>query len=137
MNKIPVTLALAALAFSTVGVAQAVAARQQHTQHVTITIRAGDRITEPNVAVAPEVPVRITVTNLTREFHTFTIPELHRSALVPPAHGTTPGTTTFTITLHRLGATAWHCAICPSGIHAGSHHMSGTIYAVIDPSALP
>ena len=137
MNRILAAFASAALALSAAAVARATPTPQQHAQNVSITIRAGDRITEPNVAVAPDVPIRITVTNLTHDFHTFTIPQMHLSELVKPAHGTTPGTTTFTITLQQWGAIAWHCVICPSGVHGRVHNMSGTLYAIIDPSALP
>jgi hypothetical protein len=44
-----------------------------HAQNLSITIRAGDYIRGPNFALAPGVPVRLTVTNLTHQFHTFTI----------------------------------------------------------------
>ena len=137
MNKILATFASVALALTAASMGRAAPTPQDRAQQISITIGAGDRITEPNIAVAPEVPVRITVINLTRDFHTFTISQMHVSELVKPAHGTTPGITTFTVTLHHVGAVAWHCAICPSGMHGHVHSMSGKLYAIIDRSALP
>jgi plastocyanin len=90
-----------------------------------------------NLAIAPGVPVRVTVTNYTREYHTITIPGLHVSALIFPAHGTTPRTTTFTFTASEYGTFAWYCAYCTSAAHGQRHMMGGTIYAIINPSVLP
>jgi len=108
-----------------------------HTQHVSITIRGGDRILESNFALAPGVPVQITVTNFTHEFHTFTIPGLNVSALILPSVGHTPKATIVAFTAHASGPFRWHCAICPSGAHGRRHAMGGTVYLIIDPSALP
>ena len=108
-----------------------------YTQHVAITIRGGDRILEPNFALAPGVPVQITVTNFTHEFHTFTIPGLKVSALILPSVGHTPKTTVVAFTPRAAGPFAWRCVICPSGAHGQRHVMGGTVYMIIDPSALP
>jgi hypothetical protein len=108
-----------------------------HTQHIAITIRGGDRILEPNFALAPGVPVQITVTNFTHEFHTFTIPGLKVSALILPSVGHTPKATIVAFTAHTVGPFAWYCVICPSGAHGQRHVMGGTVYMIIDPSALP
>lgn len=108
-----------------------------HVQRVGITIRAGDRVAESNFALAPGVPVRITVTNYTQEFHTFTVPGLGLSELILPAHGNVARRTTFTFTARRWGSFAWRCVICPSGAHGRPHSMGGTVYLLIDPSALP
>ena len=108
-----------------------------HTQRVSVTIRGGDRIVERNFALAAGVPVRITVTNFTHEFHTFTIPGLNVSALIRPSVGHTPRTTVVTFTAHSSGQFGWHCVICPSGSHGRRHDMSGTLYLIVDPSALP
>ena len=65
------------VALAPVGAASAAGAapgRSPDVQNVGITILAGDRIAEPNIALAPGVPVRITVTNFT------TVPHLHRSS---------------------------------------------------------
>lgn len=115
-------------------VAQPASAR---TQHVSLTIRGGDRIPGPNFALAPGVPVQITVTNFTHEFHTFTIQGLKVSALILPAVGHTPRATVVAFTAHFTGAFGWHCVICPSGAHGQRHAMGGTVYVIIDPSALP
>ena len=106
-------------------------------QLVSITLRAGDRVAAPNFALAPGVPVRLTVLNYTHEFHTFTISGLDVSALILPALGQTPRTTVVTFTPRTTGAFRWHCAICPSGMHGIRHDMSGEVYLIIDPSALP
>jgi len=106
-------------------------------QNVSITLQAGDRISAPNFALAPGVPVRLTVVNFTHEFHTFTIAGLKVSALILPALGHTPKTTVVTFTPLATGALRWHCAICPSGAHGMRHTMGGEVYLIIDPSALP
>lgn len=108
-----------------------------HPQQVNMTFLRGDRVLEGNIALAAGVPVRITVTNYTRQFHTFTVPGLHLSELVLPAHQNTPTRTTFTFTPNTWGTFAWHCAICPSGIHGKRHDMGGTLYVIVSPSALP
>ncbi len=89
-----------------------------------------------NLAIAPGIPVRLTVTNYTREFHTITIPGLHVSALIFPARGKTPRKTTFTFTARGYGVFDWYCAVCTSGTHGLRHMMGGTIYAIVDPSLL-
>ena len=116
--------------------------RLPHIQRLTITItgRAGDERVSPsmgNIAVAAGVPVRVTVTNSTPEYHTFTIPGLGVSALIPPARGHTLGKTTFTFTAYRSGTFKWHCAFCVKGVHGVRHDMRGTVYAIIDPMVLP
>ena len=106
-------------------------------QNVSLTIRAGDRASAPNFALAPDVPVRLTVVNFTHEFHTFTITGLKVSALILPALGQTPKRTIVAFTPHATGAFRWHCVICPSGAHGRRHEMGGEVYVIIDPSALP
>ena len=113
-----------------------------HVQAIALAIVGtanGGEVVSPlgNFAVAPGVPMRITITNFTREYHTFTIPGLHLSRLILPAHGDTPKETTFTITASEGGRFAWYCAICQGGGHGQRHHMGGTISAIIDPSVLP
>lgn len=105
-------------------------------QEAGITILKGDRLTEANIALAPGIPVRMTVTNHTREFHTFTVPGLSVSELIRPAHGNIPSRTTFTFTPRHSGAFAWRCVICPSGAHGAPHAMGGALYLIVDPSAL-
>jgi heme/copper-type cytochrome/quinol oxidase subunit 2 len=101
-------------------------------QTIAITIVAGDRVAQAaNFALAPGVPVRLTVTNDTRQFHTFTVPGLHVSELILPGR-----TTSFEFTATGWGAFAWHCIICPSGMHGHPHTMGGTLYLIIAPSAL-
>ncbi|MGZ4388767.1 MAG: hypothetical protein ACXVZL_05245 [Gaiellaceae bacterium] len=106
------------------------------TQQVSILIRAGDRVAEPNFAFAAGVPVRITVTNYTREFHTFTIPALKVRALIAPATAGVARTTTVSFTPDAVGTFAWHCLICPSGEHGIKHAMGGMLYLIVDPSVL-
>ena len=113
------------------------APRSSHVQNVNLVLLKGDRVVDGNLALAPGVPVRVTVTNFTREFHTITALALGVSKLIVPAHGRTPSTTTFTFTPHRWGTFAWHCAICPSGGHGRAHQMGGKLYVIVSPSALP
>lgn len=129
------TLALA-LAAAPPGSAQRLPAKP-HLQQVSITFLAGDRVLEGNLALASGVPVRVTVTNFTHEFHTFTVPSFHLSKLVLPARGQAPARTTFTFTPHKRGVVAWQCVICPSGIHGRHHRMGGNLFLIIDPTALP
>lgn len=106
-------------------------------QSVSIVIQSGDRVLAPNFALAPGVPVRLTVVNFTREFHTFTIAGLKVSALIRPAVGQTSRRTIVAFTPQASGVYTWHCVICPSGAHGRRHAMSGEVYVIIDPSALP
>lgn len=127
--------ASAALALAAAPVVGALpAGSHPHLQKAEITIGAGDRVAEPNLALAPGVAVQITVVNRTHEFHTFTIPGLGVSELIRPAHGSTPGRTTVAFTPKHGGVFAWHCAICPSGKHGRSHTMDGALYVFVDPS---
>ena len=137
MSKIVAVAASVVLAL--IAVASVVAApARSHEQSITFTIMAGDHLYKGgNVALAPGVPVHVTVTNYTREFHTFTVPALGVSELIRPARADGPNTTTFTFTAHTWGAIAWHCQICPSGIHGRMHQMGGTLYLIVNPTALP
>lgn len=113
------------------------AAAATHPQIVTLTIRNGDRIAAPNIALAPGVPVHLTVVNHTHEFHTFTVAGLDVSALVGPAMGQVPRRMLVTFTPRHSGVFTWRCVICPSGAHGLRHTMSGAVYVIVDPSALP
>ena len=126
-----------AVAFVAASPPAAPAASRPHVQQVGMTIRAGDLASTPNIALAPRVPVRITVTNYTREFHTFTVPGLGLSELIYPASKHHPRKTTFTFTAYKWGAFHWHCVICPSGQHRRPHTMGGILYLIINPSVLP
>lgn len=93
-------------------------------QRVTIHIQPGEVVRDPNIAVIPGVPVRLTVINTSREFHSFTIPQLHVNAVVMPHRATT-----ITFTPHETGVYRWHCDFCPAVHHSRS--MSGTLYALV------
>ena len=108
-----------------------------HVQQVNMMILPGDRILEGDIALAPGVPARMTVTNYTRDAHSFTVPGLHLNEIIRPGHDNAPTRTTFTFTPNEWGTFTWHCAICPSGIHGKHHTMSGTLYVIVNPSALP
>jgi hypothetical protein len=116
---------------------QAAHAAKLHVQKAELTILPGDRLVEPNVALAPGLPVRMTVTNTTKEFHTFTVPALGLSRLILPADKHGARKTTFSFETNRWGRLAWYCIICPSDIHGPPHAMHGTLYLIIDPSAIP
>jgi hypothetical protein len=114
----------------------------KHVQHVSLTITSlghgatGDEVTPfANFAIAPGVPVRITVTNFTRMVHTFTVPGLNVSRAIKAAKGDVPGRTTFTFVTHESGVFAWMCLVCVGRHH--QHRMAGTMYAILDPSTLP
>ena len=92
-----------------------------HDEHVTL----------PAFAVEPGLPVRLTFTNYTRRFHTFTSPGLGVSALIRPAHGSTPTTTVVTFTAHKHGAFDWVCLLCPDQGSGSSEAMRGKIYAIV------
>lgn len=135
---------LAAVGSSVVVVLVAVApvaapgARQgPRVQKIAITVRPGDRVGAGNFALAPGVRVRVTVTNYTHQLHTFTARGLGVSELIPPARGHRPSRTRFSFTAYKWGSFHWHCLICPSGQHGRPHAMGGTLYLIVDPSALP
>lgn len=129
---------------ASVGPARASGNPTSHVQRLTLTIVSSGRgsgaervfPSEGNLAVAPGVPVQVTVTNFTREFHTFSVPGLHVSALVFPARGGTPSKTTLTFTAWETGSFRWYCAFCAHDGSGHRHAMGGTIYAIIDPSVL-
>jgi heme/copper-type cytochrome/quinol oxidase subunit 2 len=125
------------LSLAAVPTGRAGPATKVHVQKVALTILPGDRIVEPNLALAPGLPVRMTVTNATHEFHTFTVPALGISRLILPADNHGARKTTFTFNTNRWGSVAWYCVICPSGMHGKAHTMGGTLYPIINPSALP
>ena len=117
------------------------AGSKPHVQHMAFTVvsvgrgKAGDEVTPVgNFAIAPGVPVRVTVTNYTHQVHTFTVPGMHVNVAILPARGRTPKKTTFTFTAREGGAFAWHCMVCAAQHHR--HVMGGTIYAIVDPSVL-
>lgn len=125
---------VAALALGA-GQARATAARAD-VQKVTITIRGtnGGDVKGPiagTFAIRPTVAVRLTIVNYTHEFHTFTIPGLGVSAMIRPAAGHSPRTTTVTFTAARFGTFAWYCVLCERGVHGAHHAMRGKVFAVI------
>ena len=118
------------------------AARKPHVQHVAFTVVSlgrgamGNEVAPvANIAIAPGVPVRVTVTNPTHLLHTFTVPGLHVNVPILPARGDTPRKTTFMFVARESGAFIWRCLVCVGQHH--KHAMSGTIYAIIDPSLFP
>lgn len=129
-SKVALTVALVAAA----PVTAAVSAKHSPVQRVAFTILRGDRIVEPNIALAPGVPVELTVTNETHQFHTFTVRGLGVRQLILPARGRIATRTTFTFTPDRSGSFAWHCVICPTGLHGRPHTMGGSLYLIVNPS---
>ena len=125
------------LSLAAVPAGRAAAAAKVHVQKVELTILPGDRVIEPNVALAPGLPVQMTVTNATHEFHTFTVPTLGVSRLILPADKHGARKTTFSFETNLWGSVAWYCIICPSGMHGSPHAMRGTLYLIINPSAIP
>ena len=131
-------LAGSALATSSASNSRAPVTVKRHTQQVSLTI-INDRVfpTAGSIAIAPGVPVRVTVWNYTREYHTITIPGLRVSAVILPAHKGSARRTAFTFTAHRYGTFSWYCVFCKRGLHGREHVMSGRIYAIINPALLP
>ncbi len=112
-----------------------------YVQKLTLSIVPGpgpnhQRVLESqgNIAVASGIPVQLTVTNYTSEFHTFTIPALHVSALIYPARGKTARKSTFHFTAWAPGRYRWFCGLCRHGDKNHRETMGGTIYAIIDPT---
>jgi heme/copper-type cytochrome/quinol oxidase subunit 2 len=136
---VAIVLAIAA----TSGWAATRAPAKHQPQAVAITIlpsRAAavdSRTSLRNIAVAPGVQVRVTITNFTNEFHTFTIPGLKVSAIVTPGTLHKPSKTVFTFTANKWGTFAWYCVICQHGVHGAVHSMGGRLYVIIDPRLLP
>ena len=106
-------------------------------QNLAIAIRPanaashGEHVTLMRFAVEPGLPVHVTFTNYTPKFHTFTAPGLRVSALIRPAHGNTPTTTTVTFTAHEHGAFSWACLLCPGEEAGNGAAMRGKIYAIM------
>lgn len=125
------------LSLAAVPAGRASPAANVRVQKVELTILRGDRVVEPNLALAPGLTVRMTVTNATHEFHTFTIPTLGVSRLILPADSHGARKTTFTFKANSWGSMTWYCIICPSGKHGPPHTMRGNLYLIIDPSAIP
>jgi heme/copper-type cytochrome/quinol oxidase subunit 2 len=141
-SMIAAVLTASALATSTASAGVPMGVGLPHAQQVALTI-VGSAMNEQlspslgNIAIAAGLPVRVTVTNYTREYHTFTISGLNVSALILPARGQTPRTTTFTFTASRVGVFRWYCVFCAEGKHGKPHTMGGTVYVIINPSVLP
>ena len=92
-----------------------------HNEHVTL----------PIFAVEPGLPTHITFTNYTHASHTFTVPGLGVSALIRPAHGSTPTTTLVSFTAHKYGTFSWVCLLCPDRSSGSNPAMNGKIYAIM------
>ena len=106
-------------------------------QNLAIVIRPAngsahaEHVTVPNLAVEPGLAVRITFTNYTHAFHTFTAKGLGVTALIRPAHGSTPTKTVVTFTPHPYGVFDWVCLICPDKSSGGNEVMRGKIYSIL------
>ena len=113
-----------------VGATTTAAARHSAaTQHVTITIKAGDAVVAPNFAIEPGVAVTVTFLNSTRQYHTFTVPALGVKAVILPGSAHKARATRVTFTALTSGVFSWYCAFCPRVHHEGP--MGGKVYAII------
>lgn len=150
MKKTPVLLTAAGLAAAAAasaavasGHARAPTAHPAHAQQLALVVRSaghgGEQVSPSggNIAIAPGVPVRVTITNYTHMYHTFTVPGLHVGVMVTPGRANAPSKTTFTFTAWESGTFKWFCAFCDHGGPGHRDHMGGSVYAVIDPSSLP
>lgn len=102
---------------------------QRVTIHILPSTGGREVVLDPNVAIVPGVPVRLTIINASTEFHSFTIPRLHVNAVVMPGSRLQPRTTAISFTAPGVGDYQWHCDFCPTVHHAGG--MGGTIYALV------
>lgn len=91
-----------------------------------------EHVTPLYFAIEPGLPVHIIVTNYTRRFHTFTAPGLGVSALIRPAHGSTPARTVVTFTSREYGVFSWACLLCPGHQVGNTAAMRGKIYAIMN-----
>jgi hypothetical protein len=86
-------------------------------------LKGDEHVPMANFAVSPGVPVTLTVTNYTREGHTFIAPSLKLNVKIAPGSAAAPTVTRFTL-VAPYGVFAWHCADCPG-------YMQGKIYAIV------
>ena len=106
-------------------------------QNLAIAIRSangmshGEHVAPLHFAVEPGLPVHVTFTNYTHSFHTFTAPGLGVTALIRPAHGSTPARTTVTFTAREYGVFSWACLLCPGDEVGNATAMRGKIYAIM------
>jgi plastocyanin len=91
----------------------------------------GEHVALLNFAVQPGLPVHVTFTNHTQRFHTFTAAGLGVTALIRPAHGSTPTRTTVTFTARKFGVFSWACLLCPANEIGSASAMSGKVYAIM------
>lgn len=133
---------LSIAAFSAVFVALFVAtttagARQRSlpsTMHLTIDIYAtgADEHAQPaNIAVRAGGTVTITFRNYSGLSHTFSMPGLGISALIPARHGQRAGTSHVTFVI-PYGVYEWRCLFCSGRAHPHVHAMKGKVYAIVN-----
>ncbi len=98
-------------------------------QHLAVLVRRGpmgdERVSPANFAVRLGVPVKVTVTNYTRQAHTFTSEELGVSVRIRPASEAGPARTTFTFRAQTNGVFRWYCAL-----PCGDDDMGGRVYVM-------
>jgi heme/copper-type cytochrome/quinol oxidase subunit 2 len=107
----------------------ATAGPQRVTLHILPAIDNREVMDDANIAIVPDVPVRLVVVNTSGETHTFTIPQLHVNVAVragSPAH---PARTVINFTAPSVGTFTWSCELCPAVHHRGG--MTGRIYALV------
>ena len=104
-------------------------APQAVTIHILPSVHGREAVLDPNVAVIPGIPVVLKVINASREFHSFTIPQLHINAVLRAGSSAHPATTTIRFTAPSVGTYRWHCDFCPAVHHQGA--MGGTLYALV------
>jgi hypothetical protein len=149
MKRTPVLIGVAVLAAAAAAVsvasahARPAAAKPGHVQRLALVVRplgrGGESVSPSagNIAVAPGIPVRVTITNYTHEFHTFTVPGLHVDVLVKPALSHRPSKATFTFTAWQSGTFRWSCVLCDHGGPGHRDHMGGAVYVIIAPTNIP
>lgn len=103
--------------------------QQRVTVHILPTVHGQEFVRDPNIAVVPDVPVRLTVVNASRELHTFTIPSLHVNVMVAAGSPGHPSRTVVTLTAPSVGVFTWYCELCPAVHHQGG--MRGRVYALV------
>jgi heme/copper-type cytochrome/quinol oxidase subunit 2 len=103
--------------------------QQRVTVHIQPAVHGREVVQDPNVAVVPDVPVRLTIVNTSRELHTFTIPNLHVNVMVAAGSPRHPSRTVVTFTAPSVGVFTWYCELCPAVHHQGG--MRGRVYALV------
>jgi hypothetical protein len=102
-------------------------AMQELTVRIVGPSHTRDEASPANFAVRPDLPVRVTIYNYTRQVHTFHSPGLGLAKIVLAGAPDTPRKLSFAFTPGRRGVFHWLCVPC----NEEDHFMGGSVYAII------